>query len=214
MGILLFFGLAFKRSGDGFESGPVLCFEEVLKRAPAIAVAVLNDLHATDTCNKGHCAENSERRGLYGHALDVEASELDCAEKLFNHPVPAVELRDPTRPLEALNPVAGQQTPVRGNHPVGRVDFARLDNRGGRAAVSGVTGLFFGFLSATLPKRTPKRALRLLRPGRAGRLIAHSSSGAFSRLEKSLPAPSATTRSCAVRTRISKPAGLLLANIS
>ena len=46
-------------------------------------------------------------------------------------PAAAVELRDPARLLEGLDPVAGQQPPVRRRHPGRRVDFARLDKEDG-----------------------------------------------------------------------------------
>ena len=43
-GFFCFFGLAFERGGDGFESGPVFGIEGVLERSPGAAVAVLDHL--------------------------------------------------------------------------------------------------------------------------------------------------------------------------
>ena len=47
MGVFLFFGLAFERGRDGFESGPVFGFEDVPERSFGAAVAVLQYLGET-----------------------------------------------------------------------------------------------------------------------------------------------------------------------
>ena len=86
VGIFLFFGLAFERGRDGFESGPVFGFEDVPERSSGTAVAVLDHLHAGDAGRKGHRAERREGGGLHGDALDVEAFGLDRAEQLLDHP--------------------------------------------------------------------------------------------------------------------------------
>ena len=50
---------------------------------------------------------------------------------MLDHPAPTVELRNPPCLLEVLDPVAGQQPPVRGRHTSRRIYFARLDNTDG-----------------------------------------------------------------------------------
>jgi len=127
MMVFLLFGFAFERGRDGFEVGLVFGFEDVLQRSFGASVAILDHLHAGDAGLKGHRTEHPEGGGLHGHALDVEASGLDGAEQLLDHPAPAIELRDPARLLEGLDPVAGQQPPVRRRHPGRGVDLARLD---------------------------------------------------------------------------------------
>ena len=100
MGGFLFFGLAFERRRDGFESGPVSGFKNVLERSSGAAVAVLDHLHAGDAGHKGHRTQRREGGSLDGDALDVETFGLDGAQQLLNHPAAAVELRDPARLLE------------------------------------------------------------------------------------------------------------------
>ncbi|MDE2911737.1 MAG: hypothetical protein OXL68_02270 [Paracoccaceae bacterium] len=70
----MFFGLAFERTGDGFEDKPILQVEHVLKRALTLSVAVLHELHARDAGNKRHRRERPEGRRFHGDILDVEVT--------------------------------------------------------------------------------------------------------------------------------------------